>query len=150
MNSWSQILTSPMFLQVASELPLIGVYLRLLSPLSISCLFLLLTLSCDLSYCPNGDKKAGLARCLPRAVQGTHASPLTLPFHHSEEIAVPSSSSRWLPFCLPRPRTPPTFLLPPEPIPFLSPLLFSLLLTSRSVSHLTWVHNLKHHLYSIP
>lgn len=30
------------------------------------------------------------------------------PFHHSEEIAVPSSSSRWLPFCL----TPPTLLLP--------------------------------------
>ena len=95
--------------------PLAGVYLRLLPPLSISCLLLLLTLSCGLSYCPNGDKKAGQARCPPRAVWGTHAAPLTLPFHHSEEIAVPSSSSRWLPFCLPCPRTPPTFLLAQSP-----------------------------------
>ena len=98
-----------MFLQVASELPLAGVYSRPLPPLSVSCLLLPLTLSCDVSYCPNGDKKAGQARCPPPAVRGTHTPLLSLsPFHHSEEIAVPSSSSRWLPFCL----TPPTLLLP--------------------------------------
>lgn len=94
---------------MASELPLAGVYSRPLPPLSVSCLLLPLTLSCDVSYCPNGDKKAGQARCPPPAVRGTHTPLLSLsPFHHSEEIAVPSSSSRWLPFCL----TPPTLLLP--------------------------------------
>lgn len=40
--------------------------------------------------------------------------------------------------------------LTPELISFWSPLLFSLLLTSKSVSHHTWAHDLKHHLYSIP
>lgn len=40
--------------------------------------------------------------------------------------------------------------LGPELVSFLSPLLFSLLLTSKSVSQLTWAHDLKHHLYSIP